>query len=359
MFTIQRDALTFTFPEIAGQVRSLVERKIEEFASALPPRSERNKLIEEIESNERFSKLSLSQRERASAMLRTWTPEDVAAGLRRTILELGGLNTDAFTELTVKFQRTMRIPDGGQTYSLATNLGQLPLRSVDACSKTALPSWIKKESVVLPLHRSEALWLWFSSRYRFAVKIGVGKLDALTGEPWNSTLHRQPQNYLVVPEPWWSESDEVLWHYLALPLGVGDSAIRLQVTPMSAESYYDNEFLIRTPRSIHEFFSSIIFGGMILAQMEPGQREHERFELEFMEDKIQAALYQSVPQKIPEDSYDFTARGQTQNVHGIVHPCDSSAWRQITGTNPPHPPLTADDYRQAGIPWVESYRASV
>ena len=31
-------------------------------------------------------------------------------------------------------------------------------------------------------------------------------------------------------------------------------------------------------------------------------------------------------------------------------------WRQVTGTNPPHPPLTAKEYKQAGIPWFDYYR---
>ena len=36
-------------------------------------------------------------------------------------------------------------------------------------------------------------------------------------------------------------------------------------------------------------------------------------------------------------------------------PC-SMVWRQITGTNPPHPPLTAGEYKNAGIPWFDYYR---
>ena len=31
-------------------------------------------------------------------------------------------------------------------------------------------------------------------------------------------------------------------------------------------------------------------------------------------------------------------------------------WRQITGTNPPHPPMTAKEYKRARIPWFDYYR---
>jgi hypothetical protein len=37
MITLKHDTLSFTFPEIARQVRVLVERRIQEIASELPP----------------------------------------------------------------------------------------------------------------------------------------------------------------------------------------------------------------------------------------------------------------------------------------------------------------------------------
>jgi hypothetical protein len=34
-------------------------------------------------------------------------------------------------------------------------------------------------------------------------------------------------------------------------------------------------------------------------------------------------------------------------------------WRQITGTQPPHPPVTSKEYEKAGLPWFDFYRDDV
>ena len=60
-------------------------------------------------------------------------------------------------------------------------------------------------------------------------------------------------------------------------------------------------------------------------------------------------------QEIEEDPYQFAEWEQAQTVRYCVHPCDSSVWRQITGTNPPHPALAAKDYQEASIPWSNEY----
>jgi hypothetical protein len=42
-----------------------------------------------------------------------------------------------------------------------------------------------------------------------------------------------------------------------------------------------------------------------------------------------------------------------------VHLCNSLVWREITGTNPPHPPVTAKEYQRYGYPWFDFYRDDV
>lgn len=126
MITLKHDTLSFTFPEIARQVRLLVERKIQKIASELPPSSDRADLWAEIESNRDFHKLSPKAKERAREKVHTWTPAHVEGALRKVVLNFGGLNTDSFAELTIKFQRTMRIPDDGRTVSAADRVGSAP-----------------------------------------------------------------------------------------------------------------------------------------------------------------------------------------------------------------------------------------
>ena len=48
-----------------------------------------------------------------------------------------------------------------------------------------------------------------------------------------------------------------------------------------------------------------------------------------------------------------TAKRSTQGL------CDALVWREITGTNPPHTPITAREYGRAGFPWFDFYRDDV
>ena len=111
MITLKDDTLSITFPEIAGQVRSLVERQIQRVAAELPPTWSRADLVAEVESSQNFPKLSPAEQEAARTKVRTWTPAHVEGWLREFALNRSGLSTDAFTALTIKFQRTTRLPD--------------------------------------------------------------------------------------------------------------------------------------------------------------------------------------------------------------------------------------------------------
>ena len=61
-------------------------------------------------------------------------------------------------------------------------------------------------------------------------------------------------------------------------------------------------------------------------------------------------------QEIYQDPHAFAEWDQTQTSRCFVHLCNSLVWRQVTGINPPHPPLTAKEYKRACIPWFDYYR---
>jgi hypothetical protein len=369
MITLKRDTLSFTFPEIAQEVRTLIERQIQKIASELPPEWDRAELVSAIESNRDFRKLSSTQQAAAQAKLRTWTPIHIEALLREFAFNLSGVNTNAFVELTIKFQRTMRIPNDRKTYALPTGLGQLPLRSIDDFPETAPVSWMKKGGVIVPLHPSEALWIWFSSRYCFAVKVGMGKTNALSGEPWVPNLQTEPQNYFLVPDPSGYENDEVIRRYVRVPLTTSDSAdgpvavsvepggIHLHVTPMRAESYYKNEGGFLLPPTIKEFFMKVIFASVISKELAEIDRRHQQWGFERpAAESTETVIEETACQENVKDQYEFSEWDQTQTVRCFVRTCSSIPWRQITGTDFPHPPLTAKDYQEAGIPWFDDYR---
>ena len=358
MITLHRDTLTFTFPETARDVRSLVERKIKEIATELPPTWDRAELLSQIESHRDFHKLDRARQEAARSKIQTWTPADIEACLREYAFNRSGLGPDSFASLTIKFERTMRLPDDDYTYALPTGLGQLPLRSVDDFPETAPASWIKKGGVVMPLHRSEALWIWISSRYRFAVKIKVGEINALSGAPWSSGLQRQPQNYLVAPNAPWEEDDEVVRCLVAMPLRKREAngdGIQFEITPICAESVYRDENAFLLPPTIQEFFMRLIFASMISKQLDEISRRHEREEIADALEKSTEPALAIGRHRIPDDPYQLGEWNQAQTLCYFLHVCDPQAWRRMTGRTSPYPPLTETEYLNARVPWFANY----
>lgn len=62
----------------------------------------------------------------------------------------------------------------------------------------------------------------FGGGYPFAMKTASGKINAITGEEWQSGLNRQPQDYLVLPEqPWldgFAVEKGIIRQFVAMPL---------------------------------------------------------------------------------------------------------------------------------------------
>lgn len=63
-----------------------------------------------------------------------------------------------------------------------------------------------------------------------------------------------------------------------------------------------------------------------------------------------------IQQEIYEDEYGVEAWDQNGSTRLCVHICNSMTWRAVTGENPPHPPITAEEYQRHHIPWFDFYR---
>src|SRR4051794_3445721 len=95
----------------------------------------------------------------------------------------------------VRLHRTLRIPDDWRDYPLPPSLGPMELHRVG------------DGRYVVPMPRSGAVWLGFevaSWGPGFALKVGVGGIDAVSGETFApNRLGDDPQDYLVLPDqPW-------------------------------------------------------------------------------------------------------------------------------------------------------------
>ena len=150
--------------------------------------------------------------------------------------------------------RTLRLPDDNREYPLPPELGKFPLVHLED-HKARLPAqWARHGGVLLPMFQAEALWLNFNAcGYPCAIKIGTGKINAISGKTWQSGLRADPQDYVVLPaQPWldgFSVGKDLVRQFVAQPLGEGFTAeeqltgdvvhggIQITVYPMKREAY--------------------------------------------------------------------------------------------------------------------------
>jgi len=312
------------------------------------------------------------------------------------MLELNG-DTLKFTfpevhpdaELTIAFVRTLRIPDDDKTYPLPPGLGSFPLQHVDDHRERVPAKWIEHGGVMLPMYQAEALWVKFSSKYipkrqtkyPFAVKIGTGKISAITGDEWVKVIRED--DYCVVPEQPWIDGYKVdndeIRQFVAAPLGAGFSAeeqltrkaehggIQIEVYPMDFATF-DKKFpKKKKPSSVlRSRGAGGGFPGSIYAP--PGVYAATLCSA-FAGEGVRGSFGEVIPdmglaaggkmkQEIFKDPHGMDVWQRSQKARCFVHLANSMAWEAITGKKPPATPVTADVYTRHGYPWFDYYDES-
>jgi hypothetical protein len=253
--------------------------------------------------------------------------------------------------LRVGFQRTLRIPDDGRDHPLPPGLGRFPLRHVDDFAGDVPPAWVRHGGVMLPMYQSEALWVNFDAPhgYPFAVKVAAGKINAVTGEDWDDGLHRDPQDYVAVPEQPWLDGfcveEGTIRQFVAMPLGSGYSAeaqvtgegevggLQIVAHPLKAERW-EAMHAVRDDRVACHMESAVAYDAKLDMGLAPGGR---------------------MRQEIYDDPRDFEDWDLRHRSRCFVHLANSLVWRAITGQEPPTTPPTAKAYTEAGLPWFEHW----
>lgn len=243
----------------------------------------------------------------------------------------------------IGFQRTLRIPGDGNTYPLPPGLGNFPLVHVDDHPETIPASWRKRGGVMLPMYQSEAMWVTFDSpaEYPFAVKVGVGKINAVTGEPWKDGLNDRQQVHLAIPQQPWLDGfcvgKGVIRQFVAMPLGGGYTAeeqltgkaeyggLQIEVFPLKAKHF-------KAPR--RRVFCESSVSDYVAMGLAPGGE---------MEQEIYA------------DEYQVHQYSRKSHDRCFVHLCDTMSWREMTGQEAPPTPVTVTEYERWGWPWFRFY----
>ena len=152
----------------------------------------------------------------------------------------------------VSFQRTLRIPDDGRTYPLPPGFGPFPIYRVADFADRVPTEWHEYGGVFIPMYQREALWLGFHAAAwkPNAVKVSVGRINAVSGETWDEELRSDPQNYIVCPDQPWLDgiavSKGTIRQFVAMPLGMGYT-VEGQVTGVKSKAMTSPCGKIRIP----------------------------------------------------------------------------------------------------------------
>ena len=243
-------------------------------------------------------------------------------------------------DLEVTFERTLRIPDDGNTYPLPPGLGAFPIRKVEDYAERVPQSWREKGGVFIPMYQREALWMSFHCPQLMAVKVGVGKVDALSGRRWNERLTKRPQNYLVCPDQPWLDGinagDGFIRQFVAMPLGMGYT-VEGQLTGKEEEGGIQiKAFKSKLPPQSFDRFESVAMMAAPDASMGLGAGG-----------KMKQEIYRD---EYGIDTWDAESSGRV-----FIHIVNSMAWRDITGEEPPPTPISASLYTEYGFPWFDLY----
>ncbi len=266
-------------------------------------------------------------------------------------------DTLSLGDVSITFQRTLRIPDDGKNYPLPPGLGAFPLRRVEDYAGRVPEGWAEKGGVFLPMYQREAMWLRFSGSPN-ALKVAIGKVCAISGERWSDGLRKKPQNYVVTgAQPWLdgiASGKGTIRQFVAMPLGLGYT-VEAQVTGeekhggIQLQCYAPKPGRIAPPR----WFARAMAGGPPGAPMACSAPAQSRSR--GGGGAMGIAAGGRMKQKIYPDPHGIDTWDQSEQKRVFVHIVNSELWREITGEAPPASPVTAKSYANAGLPWFDLY----
>jgi hypothetical protein len=215
------------------------------------------------------------------------------------------------------------------------------------------------------MYQREAMWICFHGQHwkPRAVKVGIGKVCAITGKRWTEQLHHHPQDYLVTPpQPWLdgiAAGRGFIRQFVAMPLGMGYT-VEGQVT--GEERFGGIQIKVFEPRPglFPDEPDEFPFAGEEVdccsapapcaAPMQKSRRAAGSMGL---------AAGGRMKQKIYPDPHGVHSWDAGNTARVFVHIVNSELWREITGEEPPATPVTAKSYAAYGLPWFDLYDESM
>ena len=285
--------------------------------------------------------------------------------------------------LTITFHCTLRIPDNDRTYPLPPSLGAFALRRVADHAGAVPESWLEHGGVFLPMFQREAMWMGFGSQRPHkpsALKVGVGKVCALSGRRWSERLHDGAdggrQDYMVVPgQPWLdgiNSGNGTIRQFVAMALGLGYT-VEGQLT--GEETHGGVQLCVFEPKDgrfpdapppapLHDrapFVASAPPPCCAAPAASMGGRRpraataRTALRLPARGAEMGLAAGGHMTQSIYPDPHGVDVWDQGEHARVYVHIVNSELWQAITGEPAPASPISASTYKQHGLPWFALY----
>ena len=267
-------------------------------------------------------------------------------------------NAIAFNDrFSLNFQRTLRIPDDGKTYPLPPGLGIFPICRVEDYRDRVPSSWLEHGGVFIPMYQREALWIRFNGRHYKpnAVKVAIGKINAVSGKSWQQKLLQQETDYLVVPpQPWLdgiNTGNSYIKQFVAMPLGMGYT-VEGQIT--GKEEFGGIQIIVYEPKlgkfpkqEERELRRGTLARSPSIRSVSKRRRSRSA--------EMGIAAGGKMKQKIYSDPYGVDTWDENDYSRVYVHIVNSMMYREITGSEPPTTPVTAKTYAKHNLPWFDIY----
>lgn len=198
------------------------------------------------------------------------------------------------------------------------------------------------------MYQREALWLGFNGpTWRpNAVKVGVGGINAISGEEWNEGLRAEPQDYLVAPPQLWLDGINVgqgrIRQFVAVPLGSGYS---IESQLRGTDAIGGLQVIVFEPKP----------GRFV--EPPPAEPDAPRMHGAMSGAPGQLGLGAGgvMQQKIYADPFGVDTWDLDNFCTIFIRIVNTDQYRALTGLEPPLTPISAQTYTELGLPWFSLY----
>jgi hypothetical protein len=206
--------------------------------------------------------------------------------------------------------------------------------------------WLVQGGAFIPMYQREALWLGFraASWKPNAVKIAVGGINAISGEPDDNQLHVSPQNYIVCPNQPWLDGIHTgqgsIQQFVAVPLGQGDS---VEAAITGKEKLGGIQIVVFEPKPGR------------FPDTPPPAPDRDLVRSAMPSGQMGLGAGGRIKQRIYPDPYGLDTWDQQNYGRVFIHIINSLQFEAITAREPPSTPIDAKTYTDYGFPWFDLY----